>query len=405
MNRPKGTGCIYRREGSAFWWIKYSRNGKPFLESSHSTEKSRAKNLLKKRLGEIENGSFIGPKSERTMVSDLVEDLFREYRINGLKSLDDAKARWDLHLEKFFRGRRAVDVSSSLLKEYQDKRQEESASNASINRELAVLRRMFTLGRQHRKVREIPIFPHLRENNTRKGFLEDGAFRKIVESRRELWFRCIVELGKTYGWRISELLNLRVKQVDLFSRTIRLEVGTTKNDEGREVTMTDSVSTLLSECIHNKRPDDYCFTRPNGKPVRDFRDTWYSACCAANLGKLSCPQCGNTVEPDRHCSQCTKRWPASKLRYRGLIFHDLRRTAARNMRRAGIAEEVIMKIGGWKTSAVFKRYSIVDQTDIQEATKRIQERERNADIVAEQRLQNGYSEPQASSVAKGRTVN
>jgi integrase len=235
MNRPKGTGCIYRREGSAFWWIKYSRNGKPFLESSHSTEKSRAKNLLKKRLGEIENGSFIGPKSERTMVSDLVEDLFREYRINGLKSLDDAKARWDLHLEKFFRGRRAVDVSSSLLKEYQDKRQEESASNASINRELAVLRRMFTLGRQHRKVREIPIFPHLRENNTRKGFLEDGAFRKIVESRRELWFRCIVELGKTYGWRISELLNLRVKQVDLFSRTIRLEVGTTKNDEGREV--------------------------------------------------------------------------------------------------------------------------------------------------------------------------
>jgi hypothetical protein len=75
------------------------------------------------------------------------------------------------------------------------------------------------------------------------------------------------------------------------------------------------------------------------------------------------------------------------------------------MRRAGIAEEVIMKIGGWKTSAVFKRYSIVDQTDIQEATKRIQERERNADIVAEQRLQNGYSEPQASSVAKGRTVN
>jgi integrase len=56
----------------------------------------------------------------------------------------------------------------------------------------------------------------------------------------------------------------------------------------------------------------------------------------------------------------------------GLLFHDLRRTAARNLRRAGIAEGVIMKIGGWRTRSVFERYAIVSQTDIAEALKKLE---------------------------------
>ncbi len=63
---------------------------------------------------------------------------------------------------------------------------------------------------------------------------------------------------------------------------------------------------------------------------------------------------------------------AMRLRYRGLIFHDLRRTAARNLRRAGVAEGVIMKIGGWRTRAVFERYAIVSQTDIADALQRLE---------------------------------
>ena len=53
----------------------------------------------------------------------------------------------------------------------------------------------------------------------------------------------------------------------------------------------------------------------------------------------------------------------------GLLFHDLRRTGARNLRRAGVAEGVIQKIGGWKTRSVFERYAIVDQRDIADAMR------------------------------------
>ena len=56
----------------------------------------------------------------------------------------------------------------------------------------------------------------------------------------------------------------------------------------------------------------------------------------------------------------------------GLLFHDLRRTAARNLLRAGIAEGVIMKIGGWRIRIVFERYAIVSQSDIADALKKLE---------------------------------
>ena len=189
------------------------------------------------------------------------------------------------------------------------------------------------------KVYRVPAFPHLQEDNVRTGFLEDGQFHDLVEGS-DLWFRAIVEVGRTYGWRISELREMKVSQVNLLSRTIRLEPGTTKNGEGREVSMTKTVYELLAGCVSGKGADDNVFTRADGKPVRDFRELWRSACVAAGVPHL--------------------------------LFHDLRRTAARNLRRAGVAEGVIMKIGGWKTRSVFERYAIVAQSDIKDAMLKLE---------------------------------
>jgi integrase len=216
------------------------------------------------------------------------------------------------------------------------------AKNATINRELACLKRMFHLGMRTTppKVNRVPAFPRLAEDNIRKGFLEDAQYEKLISACSEVWFQALVEVGRTYGWRISELLNMRVQQTDLLTGTIRLEPGTTKNKDGREVTMTKRVHELLMFCTFGKKPEDFVFTRSDGKPVRDFRGTWTLACNAAGVS--------------------------------GLLFHDLRRTAARNLRRAGVAEGVIMKIGGWRTRAVFERYAIVSQSDIVDAIQKLE---------------------------------
>ncbi len=154
--------------------------------------------------------------------------------------MDDAQVRWEKHLEPFFGNQRAANVSSDDINRYIDKRQAEGAANATINRELAALRRMYKLGSQSTppKVYHVPHFPMFRENNVRQGFIEDADFARLAANASELWLRTFLELAFTYGWRLGELLGLRVRQVDLAQQTIRLDVGSTKNGEGREVSMT-----------------------------------------------------------------------------------------------------------------------------------------------------------------------
>ena len=375
--RPKGTGCVYQRPDSPVWWIKYSRYGKPYRESAKTTNRRKAEIVLKTRLAEIVSGTFVGPQAERVRVAELADDFLREYRINGRKSLDDVTARWNLHLKPFFGVLRAIDVTSELIARYVDARQRQSASNATINRELAALKRMFRLGNQATpaKVQRMPAFPHLKEDNVRKGFLDDAQYRKLVEGT-ELWFRALVECGRTYGWRVSELLNLRVSQIDLAQRALRLEPGTTKNTDGREVFMTDAVHAMLTACALGKQADDFVFTRSNGKPVRSFRGTWERECTRAGVGQLVCANCSHPNQSTAACVNCGFKG----TRYSGLIFHDLRRTAARNLRRAGIAETVIMKIGGWRTRSVFERYAIVSRNDIADAMRKLQASEAQPEI-------------------------
>jgi integrase len=168
-------------------------------------------------------------------------------------------------------------------------------------------------------------------------FVEYEQYKKLADAcSSQLWLRAMLEMGHTYGWRdYSELLTMRVKQIDLAARSIRLEPGTTKNSEGREVTMTDAVYHLLAACVHGKAANDHVFTRADGSPVKDFRGTWKAVCKQAGV-------------PD-------------------LLFHDLRRTAVRNLVNSGVSERVAMRITGHKTRSVFDRYHIVSKNDIDNA--------------------------------------
>jgi hypothetical protein len=123
----------------------------------------------------------------------------------------------------------------------------------------------------------------------------------------------------------------RVSQLDLLGKEIRLESTQSKNGEARTAPLTQKAFLLLSELAKGKQPEDFLFTRADGLPVKEDRVVWANACKHAG-----CP---------------------------GLLFYDLRRTAARNLRRAGVAEGVIMEIAGWKTDSIFRRYAIVDGED------------------------------------------
>jgi hypothetical protein len=135
QKRPRGTGCIYQREGSSNWWIQFYRHGKVYRQRAGTTKRRKADRLLQQKLAEIANHTFIDPKSERTLVKELAEDFLRDYRINGRKSLADVEARWRLHLSKEFGDLRASNVGNDQMPRYIARRQTERASNATINRE------------------------------------------------------------------------------------------------------------------------------------------------------------------------------------------------------------------------------------------------------------------------------
>ena len=115
MPRPRGTGSLYQRKESTVWWIKYHRNGSYFRESTRTADKRKATRILSQRLAEISTGSFVGPAHERITVGELADSLFRDYRINGRKTLDDVQTRWRLHLEPFFGSRRVLEVTSHMI--------------------------------------------------------------------------------------------------------------------------------------------------------------------------------------------------------------------------------------------------------------------------------------------------
>ncbi len=374
MTRKRGNGSIYRQPGCETWTIAYySTAGAKVRESTGSRDYRVAQSKLREKLGALDRGETPEPRRKKpVLMSELYEGLRRHYQQNGRKSLDAVERRW-LHLKPTFAEMPAHSVTREILDNYVDKRLAENAARATTNRELSALRTMLRLGARRHKL-SLPLFPHLAENNVRSGFVEQADFDRLRAGASELWLRLFLEIGFEYGWRKREILNLRVRQANVESGLIRLDVGSTKNREGREVTMSTAIRQLTKQASTGKNADDYLLTREGNKPVRDFRKRWQALCIEAGLGRMLCAACNEPMSASK-CSKCKGR----KLRYSGLIVHDLRRSAARELRRAGASESTIMDIGGWKTAAMFKRYAIRDTKDIANAiAKREQARTENS---------------------------
>jgi integrase len=326
--------------------VKYYRNGRPFRETTGSTEERAAKDLLNKRMGAIATGQPIAPRADRVRLEALLEDLETEYRVNGRASVGRLEEMMT-HLKAFFGGARASGIDTARVRQYIAARQEQRAANATINRELAALKRAYSLACQAGKLLTRPYIPMLKENNVRTGFFERDQLEAVLRHLPEA-IRPVATFGYLTGWRVSEVLSLTWRQVDFTAGTVRLEPGTTKNLEGRLFPFTPelralletqkAVTTALSSRTGRIVPSVF---HRHGRPIRSFYGSWRAACRAAGVP--------------------------------GRIFHDLRRTAVRNLERAGVSRSVAMKMTGHKTEAVYRRYAIVSESDLREAAVKLGE--------------------------------
>jgi len=377
--RERGTGSVYTNDGSPILWVKFYDRGRARRESSHSTDPKVAEKLLRRRLGEVEIGSYI-PR-QNIKLDELITDAINNYRVNNRKSRTQVERRWRVHLSEFFSRMKASDLRTEYIQRYINRRLDQGAARATVNRELAIVKFALRLAFKSGKLKTLVYVPMLRESNVRRGFLEpDGYARLTAEcATHGLWLRALVETAYSFGFRLGELQSMRVKQVNLLANTISLE--TSKNGEPREVYMTASVRQLLMALIVGRKPDDFVFVRDDGRPVGNFRKLWANCCVAAGVGAFHCPTCNEsvTVAANQPTEHCERNWRRSALKYRGLIFHDLRRCAVRGLIRAGVSQKVAMAISGHKTISTFQRYQIVAPADRLAATRMLeasQEQER-----------------------------
>ena len=343
-------GSLYLRGN--VWWASYYRNGKQIRESTEcrETQEKLAKDFLKRREGDVASGRPVSPAASKVRVEEILDDLLTDYQANDRRSLDGV-TRIVTRLKTAFGHRRAHDLTTADVQRYVVSRQaapepeEAGAANATINRELAALKRAFNLAVQGEKILRKPYIPMLAEHNVRTGFLSEVDYLALHEALPTP-LNHMLAFAFRYGWRKEELLSLTWDRVDLPAGTVRLDPGTTKNREGRVVVLTEDLNALLRRLWTETRalaerkgtPIPWVFHR-NGRPVKDFRGAWDTACTKVGLA--------------------------------GRVFHDLRRTAVRGMERRGISRSVAMKLTGHKTEAIYRRYAIVSEQDLREAAHKL----------------------------------
>ena len=175
-------GGVFRVKGSRFWWISYQLNGKTVRESSGELTKTGAANKLKERLLAIGNGNFLAPRIAKITVDELYEDLLQDYRIKN-QTVEWAERLWNVHLKDYFSGMRASNVGTTQITGYVEKRLAESAARSTINRELALLRRAFSIGfdAEPQKVVRVPKSTSFQKRATSAGDLSRSS---NIESSR-----------------------------------------------------------------------------------------------------------------------------------------------------------------------------------------------------------------------------
>ncbi len=359
LRRAPGTGSVYqptfrdrqkKLKKGRLYWIAYRVGEELRREPAHTANRRDAETLLRVRLSGLDRGEL--PATSRTTWEDLARMLRADYRANGRRSA----ARLELslkHLGETFAGQRATAITSERVTGYAARRLEEGAARATVNRELAALKRGFRLAhRAHR----VPVVPHvalLEERNARTGFFERPDFGRLLRALpRDL--RPPVLAAYLTGWRLtSELLTRQWRHVDLVHGWMRLEPGDTKNGRGRQFPLfrelrlailaqrraTSQTERRLGRVIpwlfHREGVPLFYRGKRGLLPSAYLRDAWLAACNSAGIP--------------------------------GRLRHDFRRSAVRNLLRAGVPLPTVMSAVGWETEAMLRRYAVVDEEMLREA--------------------------------------
>lgn len=338
----KGQGRIFRPKArgreTKLWWLDYSVHGQRHREPTGTESKAEALRLLREKITAREAGKVIG-RPDRVILQQLRDLVVRQYALDGRKSVKRVKQAF-AHLEEFFgAGARVAEITKTCLDAYAERRLAAGRARATVNNELAQLRRGYRLAIEAGLLAVLPVFKLPRPHNARSGFFEEGEFAAVLlELPPDV--RDLVQFLRATGWRREEGRLLPWSAVDMVGQTIRLEEARSKSGRARVFPfgLAPTVRALLDARW----------------AVRDGLFVFHGGGQPLGLGLIRSAW-----------KRATKRAGVP-----GRLIHDLRRSAARDFRRAGVSEGEIMQLCGWETRSMFDRYNVINEADLAQAVAR-----------------------------------
>ena len=336
------SGSVYRRADSNSWYIQFAIDGKIKRESAGTTNRDEAIEFLKRRLAEARTGRYTDI-DERPTFADLERLLLENYEFKQNRTDPRRHVR---RLAEMFGDMKAEDITEAKIREYSRKRlKKDGMSHGTLRRELALLKRMLRLGAG--KMPRVPLVDMPRVDNARQGFFEESDVQAILPHLPP-HARNVVEFLYLTGWRSSEAFRLVWGDVNWERRFVLLRDS--KNREPRIFPFKYHVRleqvlvrqrAYVSEWEREKGCLCPAVFHWKGQPIQKLRRSWTTACHKAGRP--------------------------------GRLLHDFRRTAVRNLIRAGVQQAIAMKITGHKTDSIFRRYLIVDEELLAQATGAVAE--------------------------------
>lgn len=268
----------------------------------------------------------------------MAQAYLQDYVLQRYRTLNTARPRVE-HLRGFLGGWAVETITADAVRRYQLYCRRAGAEAATINRETSALSRMFQLAIRRGLLERMPLFPNrLEENPPREEFFEHDEYLK-VRAQAPASYQDVLDFAYYSGWRRNEIVELTWDEVDLGGGVIRLPARRSKTKTGRMLPISAPLRQVLDRRQRARAPGDRRVFRRDGVPVRVWRYALRDACRKAQV-------------PHR-------------------LLHDCRRTAARNLIRAGVPERIAMLLTGHKTRAVFDRYNIVNEQELLTAGQRL----------------------------------
>jgi len=319
------------------WYIDYYLKGRR-KRRKIGPSKKLAQQVLQDVRVKIAKGEYLGVYDEKKILFEEFSQQYLAYsKANKAESTYQRRDRFNIsQLNSVFSGKYLFEITPRMIEEYKATRLEKVAP-ATVNRELACLKHMYTKAIEwdYIKANPVKMVKLLKEPPGRMRYLKPEEVKKLLEACHG-YLRSIVITALNTGMRRGEILTLRWIDVDLRNR--KVTVRKPKNNEIRVIPINQ---TLYQELLNLSGQSDgeYVFTNGDGRPFGDIKKGFLSALKRAGI-------------EDFH-------------------FHDLRHTFGSHLVMQGVDLKTVQQLMGHKQIKTTMRYSHLSPEYVQEAIKRL----------------------------------